>query len=78
MREGCVMKSSLQAIAAKRNVVTGNARSAMPKCAEWIDEIREVFGNPVGINAEESGKFRQWGKKMDGVEFKARVWPVKA
>lgn len=41
-------------------------REVMPICTAWIDDIREVFGAPVAIRAEEAGKTVVWGQLTQG------------
>jgi len=47
-------------------------RLAMPESTKFIDEMREAFGDLVGIEAEENGQSVKWGEDWkDTVEFEA-------
>lgn len=45
-------------------------RLAMPESTKFIDEMREAFGDLVGIEAEENGQSVKWGEDFgECVEF---------
>ena len=47
-------------------------RLAMPESTKFIDDMREAFGDLVGIEAEENGQSVKWGEDWkDTVEFEA-------
>jgi hypothetical protein len=47
-------------------------RAIMPESTKFIDEMREAFGDLVGIEAEENGQSVKWGEDWkDTVEFEA-------
>lgn len=45
-------------------------RALMPESTKFIDDMRESFGELVGIEAEENGQSVKWGVSFgDCVEF---------
>lgn len=45
-------------------------RAMMPESTKFIDEMRETFGDLVGIEAEENGQSVKWGVSFgECVEF---------
>ena len=43
-------------------------RALMPECSMFIDEMRETFGDLVGIEAEENGQSVKWGEGWNDCE----------
>ena len=39
-------------------------KAAMPKCSKWIDQMRDLFGEPIGIHCSENGHSVTWGEKL--------------
>lgn len=53
-------------------------RLAMPESTKFIDEMREAFGDLVGIDAEENGQSVKWGVDWGKTEdFQCALWKAK-
>lgn len=53
-------------------------RLAMPNSTEFIDQMREVFGDLVGIEAEENGHSVKWGEDWSKTDsFTCQLWKAK-
>ena len=47
-------------------------RALMPESTKFIDDMRENFGELIGIEAEENGQVVKWGVDWsDGHSFRA-------
>ena len=46
-------------------------RALMPECSKFIDDMREHFGDLVGIEADENGQSVKWGDCEPCVAFVA-------
>ena len=55
-----------------KTITKDERRAIMPESTKFIDEMREAFGDLVGIEAEENGQSVKWGEDWkDTVEFEA-------
>ncbi len=53
-------------------------RAIMPESTKFIDEMREAFGDLVGIEAEENGQSVKWGVDWGKTEsFTCALWKAK-
>ena len=51
-------------------------REALPLCTAFIDDMRDHFGAPVGILAEEAGKVVRWGRQLPAGHWVVPVLPA--
>ena len=69
-----MISDKAQSILQKRNAQAEANRAAMPQCARWLDEVRQVFPDARIVYAEEGG--RTMGKKRQGYEVRADQIPM--
>jgi len=59
--------------AAARHSRDFDPRTEMPECARFTGWVREVFGKPAGIRAEENGRQIVWGNPLPAA-WRPLVW----
>ena len=70
-------KDRVAAIAARHKTrYDFDPREVMPLCTAFIDDMRDHFGAPAGILAEEAGKVVKWGRQLPAAGWVVPVLAV--
>lgn len=58
---------------ARKTMNREERRAAMPKCSQFVEQMREIFGEPIGIRASENGHSINWGELIEGEGVEVQV-----